>query len=884
MANVYSTTADQDDDVFQERSAPEQEFDLQEYLRIVRKHKWPILLFTAVITVLGAYYAMTATPIYRATSTLLIESQQKGAVSFEGWVSLENENADYYATQIQLIKSRELGLRVVRHLDLTNHPEFGDTIANKAVDATTDSVNVGLVNSPISETGASGLISKVQSTFNDVVSTLSGSTQSVGTSPLVIVNDTVNQGSTSGILTALPSTSGTPGAPNMTSKESAAVSGFLGRLTVLPVKRTKLVKISFESADPAFAARVANTVGEQYIFAYLDSQMESSNKLAEWTNEQLVYLKSNLDLAKTRVLEYQLANGLVDVNGSVSRLNEQEMSLYTSELASVRSQLSDAEDLRRNIQSYNGDTRLLESVVAVQADPIVREIKIEMGQQQRELDELSNRYGHRHPKIVDARSRIGSLQANLDINIQRVIASVEKNYSLLRQRVASVQAKLNQGKQDIQALSAKNFELADLEREIISKQTVYQQFFNRVTEANSADGLESANARVSDYAVHPRFPFKPKKQLIVVLAALGALVLSMLMAFLYEQMDDTVKSLREVETKLGLNMLGLIPLLKSGFFKTKKSLPLNPIDIEDKRGTFFESINTIRTALVMRESESKAGKIVVVTSSVPGEGKSTTAMNIAYSFSQIEKVLLIDADLRRPTIAKALGLGRDVPGLSSLLTRTGNPKECIRHKAIDELDVICSGPMPDHPLEILSSPRFKQLLGQISEHYDRIIIDCAPAQAVSDPLVLSKVADTVVYCIKSGSTAIQLARRGLDRLRQVNADIAGVVMTQVDVEKLASYGGDYYYQGYYDYYGYNEKGETGTSRLRISPADLDHMGKVDDGYTYDFGFEASSSRRARSGQAIDTESDFTMPFDYSKKDTVVAGGKTKPYMDELDIL
>jgi len=804
------------------------DLDLKDLLRTLRKHRWLILVFTALVTALAAYYVQTVTPQYKATSTLLIEPEQSGPVSFEGWVGLDNESADYYETQFQLLRSRDLALRVVRHMNLVDHPEFRSSSSN----ATADTVqSPSGVNNESADSSNSTWYGKVFSSLTDSASQVAAQepvADSGFTSPASTPDEGSDwQGSSDG---------------RASDAENLAVSRFLGRLTVVPVKRTKLVKISFESPDPEFAALVANTVGEQYIFAYLDSRMELSNKLSTWTNNQLVSLKEDLDNAEVRVLEFKQTNGLVDVNGSVQRLNEQEMSIYTNELATVRSELSDASDLRREIQSYNGDIRLLETVPAVQLDPIVRDIRIDMGQQQRELDELSNRYGPRHPIIVDATSRLDSLQRNLEVNIERVVASVDKEYTLLSQRLASVQSKLDQGKSDIQDLSAKNFRLANLEREVETKQAVYQQFFNRVTEANSTDGLETANARLADLAIAPRAPFKPKKQLIIALAAIGAFGLSVIMAFIYEQSDDTVRSASDVEKKLGVPMLGLLPLIKSGILGKKSDLPLNPKISDLTKKSFAESVNTVRSALVMRETPSPVGKVVLITSSIPNEGKSTTSINIAHSFSKLEKTVLIDLDLRRPSIAKALGLEKELPGVSNLLLRSASPKSCIQQNVLDDLDVICSGPIPEHPLELLSSSRMEKLLDQLRQHYDRIVLDCSPAQAVSDPLVLSKLADSIVFCVKSNSTASQIVGRALDRLKQVHARVDGVVMTQVDIDKLVSYAGDHYYQGYYDYYGYLDSSKSPDQRLKISQSELEAINQAEDDFEYDFDFPESGQR------------------------------------------
>jgi len=370
-------------------------------------------------------------------------------------------------------------------------------------------------------------------------------------------------------------------------------------------------------------------------------------------------------------------------------------------------------------------------------------------------------------------------------------------------------------------LGTKKFELDALEREVATNQDIYDTFFNRMSEARSADGLETANARISDFAVAPTGPIKPKKQLIIALAALASLVLSMLMAFLYEQMDDTIKGTNDIEGKLGVKLLGILPLVKTGVFGKGQALPLNPTEIPDKKGTFAEAISTARTAICMEDGEA-GRKIIMVTSSIPGEGKSTASINLAHSLAQLERVLLVDCDMRRPTIAKAAGLDKNAPGLSSLITNTASARHCIVRGAFGgAVDVLPSGPIPDQPLELLSSKRFEKILEQLGHYYDRILIDSAPTQAVSDALVLSKHCDALVYAVKSHDTSLELVKRGLMRLRQVNAPIAGVLITQVDIDKITAYGGDYYYQGYYDYYGYTENGNAKQpGKLRLTQEEL----------------------------------------------------------------
>ncbi len=805
-----------------------EQLDLQHYLRILRKYKWPITLFTAAVTALAGYYAFTATPIYKATSTLLIEQQRANVPTIEELYGVDTQNTDYYQTQFELLKSRTLAEKVVDSLNLWGNPEL--SAAAREAEARRNAAQRDVLGEDAAS-GSDGIAGKVTGLLADL---------GLSSQPTTAQSDSSQTDLTSATSIAAQSADGEGSTDNSAlqvgfsaeanSERQRIVSNFMARVTVAPVRKTKLVKLSYESDDPELAARVANAMGEQYINSYLEGKLEQTNAASSFLNDRLATLKSTLDNSKSRLISFKENNGLVDVDGSVNRLNEQRLLLDTTELATANNDLSSARDIYQAVQALRNQPDLLETVPGVQSDPLVQRTQIEMGSAQRALDELLNRYGERHPRVVDAKSQVSTLQAELQGHVSRVVNSIEKNFQLARQRVASIEGKLAAGKQSIQALGSKKFELDALDREVATNQEIYDKFFNTISEAKSADGLETANARISDYAIEPVSPIKPKKQLIIALAALASLVLSMLMAFLYEQMDDTVKSSHDVEGKLGMNLLGILPLIKGGVFNRTQDLPLNPAQIADRKGTFVESVNTARTALCMGEGDNPR-KVIMVTSSVPGEGKSTTSINLAYSLAQLERVLLIDCDMRRPTIAKAAGFDKNVPGLSSLITNTAPARECIKRGVFDgALDILPSGPIPDQPLELISSKRFEKIVAQLSEHYDRIVIDSAPTQAVSDALVLSKSCDAVVYAVKSHDTSIDLVRRGIQRLNQINAPIAGIVITQVDIDKIISYGGDYYYQGYYDYYGYTDKGKKvkRPGKLRLSQEELINI-KNDDG-------------------------------------------------------
>lgn len=851
------------------------QLDLQHYLRILRKHKLPITLFTAAITALAAYYAYTATPEYSSTSTLLIESQGTNVPSIEELVSGDTESQDYYQTQFELLRSRTLAARVVNHMGLWNHPELSPQAREdlaRAAAAEREVLGGDTINNETEETTAIGdVVAKVTSLFS-------------GADNAGFKSKTVVEGE----LSYVASSEKVDITGELTGDQQRVINAFMGRLSISPVRKTKLVKISYLSADPVFAANVANTVGGQYIESYLDAKLERTSTAATFLNERLRELKGTLDESKSRLIAFKESNGLVDVDGSVGRLNEQQLLLATAELAQARSQLAQQRSIFNEVQSLRGRTDLLESIPAIQADPLVQRTKIDQGQAQRNLDELLNRYGDRHPRVVDAKSQVATLNATLEGHVNRVVGSIANDFQLAQSGVSAIEAKLNVGKQEIQAIGSKKFELDELQNEVDTNQSIYDAFYNQITQAKSADGLESANARISDFAVTATDPVKPKKQLIIALAALASLILSMLMAFLYEQMDDTIKSTADVENKLGQRLLGILPLIKGGILNQDEGRPVNPALLADSVSElsgkkkesvnkFFEAVDTARTAICLAEDDENR-KVIMVTSSKPGEGKSTTSLNLAYSLSKIERVLLIDCDLRKPTVAKTVisdaRARANHVGLSELISGAAPAKQCIIRGAFNQqLDVLPSGQLPERPLELLSSAKFRKIIEGLSNHYDRIVLDCAPIQAVSDAQVLSRVADAVVYCVEAQETSLDMVKRGIQRLQQVDAVIAGILVTQVDVDKIISYGGDYYYQGLYDYYGYNEKdGKKGKGRgkLKLSQAKLQDI--QNDDSEVDLGLDGEEGLRNRAA-LNDHEFDMTTQMDATTGISSRTGGR-----------
>jgi len=425
----------------------------------------------------------------------------------------------------------------------------------------------------------------------------------------------------------------------------------------------------------------------------------------------------------------------------------------------------------QSLQSYMErhqlvDVKGVSTLTAQELDELTSQLVIARAK----YSELGKRYGTKHPKLIAALSEM-----------------------------RAAEQELRRSKSKIQNIGRKEVKLRELQRQVDSNRQLYDTFLSRLKEANQAVDLQASNARISDPAVAPIKPFKPKKSLIVALAFFASLMLGILLAFLFEALDKTFKSSADIEDKLGQPMLGMLPLIKVNQ-KNREAHAFAMLD--EDQSTYAEAMRTIRTGLVL-SSLDNPHKVILVTSSVPGEGKTTVSTNLATAMAKMEKVLLIGADLRRPSMSKALGLTHGQLGLTNIVAGTAEFKDCIHHLDEANIDVLPCGQLPPNPLELLSSERFAKMIELFEHSYDRIVIDSPPVQAVSDSLVLSKYAKAVVYVVEADSTHEHLVKNGIKRLLQHEVPIAGIILNKFDAEKSAKYGYDY--GGYYDHYGYSDK-------------------------------------------------------------------------------
>lgn len=714
----------------------EEVIDLRHYWRVLMQHKWNIAGLSFVVTLFAALVAYSMQPVYRATTTVLIENEQAKVLSIEDVYGLNTNGKEYFLTQFEILKSRNLSERVIERLNLTEHPLFD----------------------PRQQQGFS---------FKSLLP--------IDTAEEVLTQQDITD---------------------------AVVAKFTGNLSIAPVRKTQLVKINFESPDAKLAALITNTMADVYIESHLQAKLDVTKKAADWLGARLGDLRENLQRSEATLQDFREREQLVDVAG-VRTLDTDELKDLTQRLVEARNLRNQLETIQQQVKSLGrqATTEQLMGLSSILKHPLVQSLKESQAKADQKVAELSLRYGPKHPTMMAAQSEAQASLNELRRQVAGVAAGIQADYALAKQSETNLQQQLATSKGKLQKVSRKEFRLRDLQREVQTNRQLYDMFVTRAKETGEAGGLQAAHARVIDPAVAPRLPVKPKKALIVLLAAIVSGMFGVVVAFLLDALDNTVRTPDDVEEKLHASMLGFLPLVK-----TNKSEAAFEGFLSDSKGAFAEAIRTIRTGLML-SSLDEPHKITVITSSVPNEGKSTVSLNLAEAVGQMEKVLLIDADMRRPTLAKTLGLPRASAGLSNLVAGSSEAKDCIRQLPNSTVDVMTSGVVPGNPSELLSSKRFGKVLEVLSQRYDRIIIDSAPTHAVSDALVLSSYADALVYVVKADETAAPLAAKGIKRLREVGAPITGVVLNQVDTDKTSRYGD--YYAGYYQNYGYTSDEEPG---------------------------------------------------------------------------
>ncbi len=581
----------------------------------------------------------------------------------------------------------------------------------------------------------------------------------------------------------------------------AIYPGFSKRLTVELVRLSQLVKISFDAESPQLAAQIANAVADEYITNDLDSRYKLTRQASGWLQEQLTAMRNKLNESEKVLQDYREKEGIVDIKNSAQSGAGRQIDEVMGRLVEARMKRAEAENAYMQIKTAPKGTDL-SSLPSVLRNPIVAEAKRAEAFAERKLSEMTQRYGKEHPKYLQAEGELDSARDNLKRQVEAIVASVIREYEVARGTERTLEGVLNSARGTVQNINRKESELSILEREVDANRQMYDMFMKRTKETSVSGDLQTPIARVVDPAVAPERPVKPKKMMVIAIALVMGFFIGVLVALLRDRLDNTLKTSEDVETKLKQPILTTLPLLDSEEMARTQSAR---IFLDQPTSLYAEAIRTARTGVLLSGLDLPR-RILLVTSSVPGEGKTTFSVNLALAHAHTKKTLLIDADMRRPAVSKGLEIPMGAKGLSNLVAGTAEQSECMIPVKDSSLMLMPAGTVPPNPLELLLSQRFKDTLAALSEQFEVIIIDSPPVELVSDALVLSAMADNVIYVSRAMSTPFQIARKGLQRVRRADGQVLGVVLNQFDFAHAEKYYGDY---SGYGKYGYGSSGYAG---------------------------------------------------------------------------
>jgi len=748
----------------------EEQINLRDYLRVIQKRRWTVITVFAIIVITVAIHTFTATPIYEATTRLIIDKENPNVVSIQEVMAIDASGTDYYQTQYKIIESRSVARKVVRRLHLDNSEEFFPKPKENLISNLKRSIQETIT---FWEDSIASLLNTEKEKKEDIKPD-----ESEGFEP-----------------------------------DSPLVSDFIKRIKVNPIRNSRLVDVGFEGKDPVLTTKITNTLADVYIGQNLETKLRAVQDAVRWLHNRIEEERKKVGKAEHALLRYKEKHSIVtDFSSDVEKITAQKLAEMNTQLVEVESKRVEAETRYKQAMALVATPDMLDSISEVLDNRLIQEIKAMEVELFRRMSELSKKYGQKHPRMVAIESELNTLQKRRTQEVNRIINSLKNEYRVALAKENSLKAALAKQKKESLELNQKAIEYGVLRREVESARQMYELLIKRFKETSLTEDMKTGNIRVVDGAEVPKHPVKPKKKLNILLAIIVGLVMGIGLAFFFEYLDNTIKIPEDVEKYLKIPFLGPTPLFSTkSKGDTEDDTNSALVTLHSSKSTASESYRGIRTSILLSSAES-APQVILISSTGPLEGKTITTANLAVTMAQAgSKVIILDCDMRRPMMHKLFSMTRD-QGISNLLAESSDVKRAIFHTKIPNLDIIPCGPIPPNPSEILGSTRMASLLNVLRKKYAHILIDSPPSIAVTDAVVLSKFVDGVVLVIRADSTVREVAKNCVAQFGAVGANIIGVVLNGVDIGR-DSY---YYYQYYYYYYGEDREKKKKSRRKRKS--------------------------------------------------------------------
>lgn len=581
----------------------------------------------------------------------------------------------------------------------------------------------------------------------------------------------------------------------------ALVFDLMKNVEITPVSNTPLFKITAKCSTAAAAKSTADLYASEFMrFKYMEFS-SGKESVTQWMSSRMNELKETLIQAEDELQSYkeqetvyssQVGDAIEEVE--ISRL----LNAYSDEQQKLASLSAVNEQIAALGDNYQIDE--LMTITAIREDRIVSQLLAELAGVKARYEGSLELYTAEHPSLSGEKVQYEQLLRQLQTQVKMVSQGISKQLEASRASIANLERDIEASKTKSIIHDRKKSELARLEQNVEVNRDLYRNFMARVNDLVHAHGYMGEQIKVVGKAYEPGKPYTPNEKLYAILAFMGTFTLLAAFFLIRGVRDSTLKAPTDVELKLSALLLGYLPNVKSN----DSNLAYEGYT-SNSRSVFSEAIRSIRTSLSLLTMQQK-GKVTVVTSSVPNEGKSTVALNLAASFGQLERVLLIDADVRRPSLVNALGLRESSGGLMNVLSHENALADCIFRHQQGKYDFMPAGRLsakfynnpasPRDPFELLSLEDYSALIESLKKHYDHIIVDSPPVCGISDARILAASSTSVVYVVAAFQTNSRLIKRGLRELQAANANIAGIVLNKVNIEKMRQYD----YEGYYTSY------------------------------------------------------------------------------------
>ena len=715
---------------------PEEGLHLKQYLEIIRRRVWIIITFFVVTVTVVVFGTFRQTPIYKATTTVLIDRESPRVLSFKDVAPLgeERDYAQYYQTQLMIIKSRYIAEKAIEKLGLKNRysPLENDTY--------------------IDEASSSGLFSSIKKW---VVQLLEKEKEGSSAKP---VEDSTK---------------------------------FLETLMAEPVRNSRLVAISVESYSPEEAAEVVNTVAEVYVEENLTRKIMASEGAITWINEELKRVKERVEESEKSLERYKKQTGILSLEKShdivVKKLTELNSAFTQVQLARIR---TEEEYVKIEESAKKGIP--LESISPIRDDELIQNLQSQYAKLKTEFNKLSETYKSEHPKMVQIRSQINQVEKDIDLETKKIIKNLKTKYERVKSEEKSLESILEKQKRDVQKLNDKAIQYNILSRESAASNKMYNILLEREKEIALSSTTKENNITILDVAKVPQNPIRPRKGMNLFLAVIVGLVLGTGLAFSVDYMDNTIRTAEDIKAAIKLPLLASIPNIRTKIITEK-----NKIVLKEKMSPASEAYRTLRTNLRFLSPDQPL-KSILVTSSAPQEGKSITLCNLGITLAQTgNKVLLIDSDFRHLSLHKIFNLQKSL-GLTAFLTKKAEIESIIQKTEIENLSIICGGKTPPNPSELLDSQKMKGFVEEAKSHFDIILYDSPPLVGISDAAILAGLVDGVIQIVRSGKTPRDLALLGKEILTNAGVKTIGIVLNDVNIHSGNYYYYYYHYHHYYN--------------------------------------------------------------------------------------